>query len=96
MVTAGEEKLFLESRDIMIELKKIDRIEDLAQVITIYQRAFADLLDKYQDIETNPATETVEDIIKKYERESNDFYFILSDSKTIGTIRVLAKKILDE
>ena len=55
-------------------------------------KAFEDLYKKYQDTETNPATEKVEKIIMRLEQPFTYYYFIVVDGIEVGAIRVVDKK----
>lgn len=75
----------------MIELipVKTDEIETLWKMQV---EAFTELLNKYQDYETNPAAESVERIIERYEQPYSTYYFITADGEKVGFIRVVDKK----
>ncbi len=54
--------------------------------------AFAELLDKYQDYDTSPASESAERTEARLKQEFTYFYFIMDDDKTVGAIRVVDMK----
>ena len=53
--------------------------------------AFQELYDKYQDTETNPATEPIDKIIMRLNQPFTYYYFILADNVAVGAIRVVDK-----
>lgn len=52
-------------------------------------KSFAQLLDRYQDMETSPANELLEKTISRLEQPFTYFYLILADGCTVGAIRVV-------
>ncbi len=51
--------------------------------------SFRDLLEKYEDYETSPGTESVEAIAEKIKQDHTDYYFIALEDRNIGAIRVV-------
>lgn len=62
---------------------------DCEEIQKIQQKSFAQLLDKYQDFDTNPATEKLETIQYKFDQDTTTYYFIMLDDVKIGVIRVV-------
>ena len=54
--------------------------------------AFAELLNKYRDYETNPANEPLEKVVMRLRQPFTYFYLIRSNDKNICAIRVVDKK----
>ena len=54
--------------------------------------AFAELLNKYRDYETNPANEPLVKVVMRLRQPFTYFYLIRSNEKNIGAIRVVDKK----
>ena len=54
-------------------------------------KAFMPLLEKYQDYDTNPANESLEKIITKFNQSFTDYYLIKHFDVIIGGIRVVKK-----
>ena len=78
-----------------IELAKAN--ESHAKAIWEMQKiAFAELLNKYKDYETNPANEPLEKVIMRLRQPFTYFYFIKLNGKNIGAIRVVDKKTSTE
>lgn len=72
----------------MPALKKAD-INDCTEIHAMQIKAFMPLLEKYGDIETNPAAEPVERIIDRMKQEYTDYCFICLDDINIGAIRIV-------
>ncbi|MBR4510148.1 MAG: GNAT family N-acetyltransferase [Ruminococcus sp.] len=51
--------------------------------------AFAELLERYQDHDTNPANETLERVKIRLDQPSTYYYFIINDGVKVGAIRVV-------
>lgn len=78
-----------------IELVKAN--ESDSEIIWKMQKlAFAELLNKYKDYETNPANEPLEKVIIRLRQPFTYFYFIKLNGKNIGAIRVVDKKSSEE
>ena len=68
------------------------RAEDAPLAQAMQQVAFAELLEKYQDYDMSPATESLEKITWKISHPGSYSYFILVGDQTVGAIRVLDLK----
>lgn len=53
--------------------------------------AFRELYDKYQNMETNPAAEPIDNIMMRLKQPFTYYYFILADNAAAGAIRVIDK-----
>lgn len=62
---------------------------DCEEIQKMQEKSFAQLLEKYQDFETNPACESLEIIRKKMVQPFTQYYFIISDNIKVGVIRVV-------
>lgn len=67
-------------------------VNDAEKLWTMQVQAFQKLLDKYQDLETNPANETKEKIKTKLLQKKTFFYYIYEGNDIVGAIRVIDKK----
>lgn len=67
-------------------------VNDAGKLWTMQVQAFQKLLDKYQDLETNPANETKEKIKTKLLQKQTFFYYIYEGNDIVGAIRVIDKK----
>jgi len=54
--------------------------------------AFTELLEKYQDYDTNPAAETCDRIRYRFEQSYTYYYYILANNEKVGFIRIVDKK----
>lgn len=66
------------------------------EIWRMQKAAFADLLNKYQDFDTNPANEPLEKVIMRLKQPFTYFYFIKLNGENIGAIRVVDKKLSEE
>ncbi len=62
---------------------------DCKQIHKIQVKSFTQLLEKYQDYDTNPACEPLEIIENKFNQSFTDYYFILINGVKIGAVRVV-------
>lgn len=62
---------------------------DCGQIRKMQVSAFAELLEKYRDYETNPASESLERIQNKFSQSFTDYYFIMLGNTKIGVMRVV-------
>ena len=74
-----------------MKLKPVAK-EDIETVWKMQVEAFTELLEKYQDFETNPASEDIEKVITRYEQPWTTYYFVMADDEKVGVIRVVDKK----
>lgn len=75
--------------DIFLERAKD---EDAKHIYEMQKESFRELLEKYEDHETSPASEPLSKTVEKLKSESTYFYFIKSDGETVGAIRVVDNK----
>ncbi len=66
-------------------------INDCEIIHNMQKEAFADLLEKYKDYDTSPATENLERIKAKITDDGSYFYFIIFENCIAGAIRVVDK-----
>lgn len=64
-------------------------INDCEKIHNMQKLAFADLLKKYKDYDTSPATESLERIKTKITDVGSFFYFIIFEEKIAGAVRVV-------
>ena len=74
-----------------MELRAIAR-EDIETVWRMQVEAFSELLEKYQDYDTNPGAENMDKIIAKFEQPWTTYYFIIAADEKVGVIRIVDKK----
>ena len=66
-------------------------LEDAEVIWKMHVEAFTDLLEKYQDYDISPATESFEKIKAKFEQPSTRYYFIMNSDIIIGAVRIIKK-----
>ena len=71
-----------------IQLEKAS-IEDANEIHALQVESFLPLLEKYQDYETNPANERVEQILNRFQQPRTTYYFITLDGARIGAVRAV-------
>lgn len=64
-------------------------LDDAETIWKMQLIAFRELLDKYQDFDTNPGTETLEKVQWRFSFPATYFYFIRVDGINVGAIRVI-------
>ncbi len=67
-------------------------LKDAKEIWKMQVKSFKNLLDKYQDFEINPASETILNIEMRLKQNFTFFYFIFIDNKKVGAIRVVDYK----
>ena len=68
------------------------RLKDAKEIWEMQIKSFKELLDKYQDFETNPANEFISNIEMRLKQNFTFFYFICIDNKKVGAIRIINHK----
>lgn len=63
-------------------------LEDAEIVHGMLIKSFTPLLEKYQDYDTSPATEPIENTITKITRLNSDYYIIKSGEIDVGGVRI--------
>ena len=74
-----------------IELIKAT-LKDTKEIWEMQVKSFGELLDKYQDFETNPANELISNIEMRLKQNFTFFYFICIGNKKVGAIRIIDYK----
>ena len=70
-----------------VYLKKATE-EDLQKIRYIQVKSFAQLLLKYEDFESSPAAEGLDDIRQRFRQPFTDYYLIMLENQEIGMLRV--------
>ena len=70
-----------------VYLKKATE-EDLRKIRYIQVKSFAQLLLKYEDFESSPAAEGLDDIRQRFRQPFTDYYLIMLEDQEIGMLRV--------
>ena len=63
-------------------------IDDAQELWQMQKTAFAELLERYRDYETNPASEPLERTVQRL-CDASSFYFIVSGGEKVGAVRVV-------
>lgn len=72
----------------MLTVLKAD-LKDSKEIHKMQIESFKGLLDKYNDIATNPGAETIEQIINRMNTESSQYYLIQVENENIGAFRIV-------
>ena len=75
-------------KDMCVQLLRAEQ-SNAEMIQAMQQIAFAELLERYQDHDTNPANESLERITWKLQQPDSYFYRIEVDGETVGAIRVV-------
>jgi GNAT superfamily N-acetyltransferase len=73
-----------------ISLWKSD-VSDAEVLHEMQIKAFKPLLEKYQDYETSPANESLEQIISRINQSYTDYYIIKNSDIAVGGVRIVKK-----
>lgn len=65
--------------------------DDMETVWKMQVEAFSELLEKYQDYDLSPATESFDKVMEKFEQPWTSYYFIVADSVKVGAMRIVNK-----
>ena len=63
-------------------------LQDMKALWEMQKKAFAELLEKYQDIDTNPANESYEALLEKYHQPQTTYYFLMYGEEAVGGMRI--------
>ncbi|MBO6115557.1 MAG: GNAT family N-acetyltransferase [Ruminococcus sp.] len=64
-------------------------MDDAEELWEMQVEAFSELLERYQDYDTNPANETIDRVRIRLAQPSTYYYFIMSGGVKVGAIRVI-------
>ena len=67
-------------------------IADAKELHAMQVKAFSELLEKYQDFDTSPASEKADRVEARLRQEFTYYYFICVGSKKAGAIRIIDEK----
>jgi len=73
-----------------IHLHKSD-IKDATLIHEMQIKAFKPLFNKYEDVETSPANESIKRIISRLNQSFTDYYIIKNSNTPVGAIRIVRK-----
>ncbi len=66
--------------------------DDMPTIWKMQTEAFSELLDKYEDYDTNPAAESFGKVMARFEQPCTLYYFITVNQVPVGGIRIIDKK----
>ena len=64
---------------------------DMKEIWEMQVKAFESLLEKYQDFDMSPATESYKNVLNKYKQPWTSYYFITRNNEKVGVVRVIDK-----
>ena len=64
---------------------------DMKEIWKMQVDAFKGLLEKYQDYDMSPATESYKNVLNKYKQSCTSYYFIIRNNEKVGVVRVIDK-----
>lgn len=67
-------------------------MDDVEELHAMQVRAFKELLEKYQDFDTNPGNESVGKVGARLQQDFTFFYFICIGQQKVGAVRVVDQK----
>ena len=67
-------------------------MDDVEELHAMQVRAFKELLEKYQNFDTNPGNESVEKVGARLQQDFTFFYFICIGQQKVGAVRVVDQK----
>ena len=67
-------------------------IDDAKELHTMQVKAFKELLEKYQDYDTNPGNESLEKVEARLKQDFTFYYFICIGQQKVGAIRIVDGK----
>lgn len=73
-----------------VNLRKAKK-DEVELIWRMQVEAFSSLLEKYQDHDMSPATESLERIQAKFNQLWTTYFFIEADGNTVGAVRVIDK-----
>ena len=68
------------------------RQEDAEEIHAMQTEAFKELLEKYQDYDTNPGNESIEKVEARLKQDFTFYYFICIGQQKAGAVRIVDKK----
>lgn len=67
-------------------------IDNVQEIHAMQVEAFKELLEKYQDFDTNPGNENMEKVEARLKQDFTFYYFICIGQKKVGAIRIVDLK----
>ena len=67
-------------------------INDAQELHAMQVEAFRELLDKYQDFDTSPASESIDKMVLRLRQDCTFYYFICLGTQKAGAVRVVDRQ----
>ena len=67
-------------------------IDNAQELHAMQVESFKELLEKYQDFDTNPGNESMEKVAARLKQDFTFYYFICIGQQKVGAIRIIDKK----
>lgn len=67
-------------------------VDDAEEIHAMQVEAFRELLEKYQDYDTNPGNESMEKVAGRLRQEFTFYYFICVGQRKVGAVRIVDRK----
>lgn len=67
-------------------------VDDADEIHAMQVEAFRELLEKYQDYDTNPGNESMEKVAGRLRQEFTFYYFICVGQRKVGAVRIVDRK----
>lgn len=74
-----------------VQLVRAD-ISDAKEIHAMQIESFRELLEKYRDYDTSPASESVEKVEARLKQDFTYYYFICTGTQKVGAVRVIDPK----
>jgi len=88
VVKVGIPKLSKGRKNVEVKLLRAN-IDNAEEIHDMQEEAFRELLEKYQDFDTNPGNENVEKVEARFKQNFTFYYFICSGQQKVGAVRVV-------
>ncbi len=88
VVKVGISKLSKGRKNVEVKLLRAN-IDNAEEIHDMQEEAFRELLEKYQDFDTNPGNENVEKVEARLKQNFTFYYFICSGQQKVGAVRVV-------
>lgn len=74
-----------------VELLRVT-IDDVPKLHAMQIKSFKELLEKYQDFDTNPGNESLEKVEARFKQDVTFYYFICVGGQKAGAVRIVDEK----
>lgn len=88
----AKERMYFKVEDNMEVTLLRANIGDAEELHAMQVKTFKELLEKYQDFDTNPGNESIENVEERLKQDFTFYYFICVGQQKVGAIRIVDKK----